>query len=120
MIVISLLSLFSFTVVTVSVVGAPAVNGSEVVLTCTPAEGSQPDLYSWYREPDNASSTGSGSGNGLDLLRPFELVSSGQNLTFSPIVFGDEGVYRCGATAFFPEFLSDPYTLYSKNIYNSS
>ena len=118
--IISLLSLFSFTVVTVSVVGAPAVNGSEVVLTCTPAEGSQPDFYSWYREPDNASSTGSGSGSGLDPLGPFELVSSGQNLTFSPIVFGDEGVYRCVATAFFPEFLSDPYTLYSKNIYNSS
>ena len=99
---------------TVSVVGAPAVNGSEVVLTCTPAEGSsQPDFYSWYREPDNASST---SGSGLDLLGPFELVSSGQNLTFSPVVFGDEGVYRCGATAFFLEFFSDPYTLYSKNL----
>ena len=44
-------------------------------------------------------------------------VSTGQNLSFSPILFGDEGVYRCYAQLQDQEpMFSDPYTLYSELI----
>ena len=103
--------------------GDPAVNGSTVTLVCN----GQPDLhmaasYSWYRETADSvgpgrGGSGSGSASGAPAIGPdVELVSNEQNLTFSPFVFGDEGVYYCEIDS---SLLSDPYTLYSECLFTT-
>ena len=103
----------------ISAVGVPAVNGSSVVLTCTLSSNESADTatYAWYRAEDTnedaASASGSGqSGGNIQDTMP---ITRGQNFTFSPVTFSDQGFYVCGATFDgFVEELSDPYTLYGE------
>ena len=47
----------------------------------------------------------------------YEVVSSNQSLTFSPIVFGDEGVYRCTVSdPSMDVLLRQSYTLSGKSL----
>ena len=75
-------------------------NGTVERLIC-PIEGF-PVSYRWERGMEqsgssSASGSGSSSSGGNELV--FTPVSIGRVLEFNPVVFGDEGVYRCVATS---------------------
>ena len=74
-----------------------------------------------YASGSGAFSSGSGiiSGDGGGDMPAYHYIEvpTGQSLIFSPILFGDEGVYRCYAQLQNQELkLSDPYRLYSELI----
>ena len=55
-----------------------------------------------------------GGSGGSGVLAGYDFVSGNQTLEFNPIVFGDEGVYRCVATdGSGEEYLSEDITLSS-------
>ena len=61
----------------------------------------------------SAFGSGSGSNGGNELV--FTRVSIGRVLEFNPVVFGDEGVYRCVATSVEDQTrVSDPTTVTSE------
>ena len=73
-------------------------DGSIETITCM-IEGF-PISYTWERMMDDGS---------------YSDVSTGQNLTFDPIIFGDEGVYRCVAQSDVSgELISDTITVTSE------
>ena len=62
-----------------------------------------------------------GSGNTSPVEDNYVIVSAGQNLTFSPFVFGNESTYRCVVRDDHQqEVFSDPYTLSSEFFKKSS
>ena len=84
-------------------------NGSVESVACMIVAFPPPD-YRWEKL-NESEETGSGSGSGFmfsgsalfsgEMMPPmrYDLVSSGQILEFDPVLFGDEGVYRCVALA---------------------
>ena len=102
--------------VNVTAVGVPAINGSSVILTCTLSSTMPADNvgYVWYTLEiiedyfSSGGSSGSGQGNNPGLTE----IRRTQNLTFSSVLFSDQGDYVCGANFGGFEMLSDPFTLY--------
>ena len=105
--------------VSISATGLPAVNGSDVTLTCTAEDDNVTVTYYWYRVDSNGTDGDfffSGSGSGLDTNTGLKEIQMGQNLTFSPVLYDDNGVYACGAVfGDNMETLSDNFTLYGEH-----
>lgn len=99
----------------ISATGLPAVNGSDVTLTCTAEDDNV--TYCWYRVDSNGTDGDFFfSGSGLDTNTGLTDVEMGQNLTFSPVLYDDNGVYACGAVfGGYMETLSDNFTLYGEH-----
>ena len=123
------------------VVGLNTTNGTFENITCM-IEGF-PISYIWQKMNEtvsddggdvvNGSSSGSGSGSGYgsnnasdsssdsntdsedELMVTYTNVSTGRVLEFNPVVFGDEGVYRCVAlSGVGDELISDAVTVTSE------
>lgn len=102
----------------ISATELPAVNGSDVTLTCTAEDDNV--TYYWYRVDSNGTDGDfffSGSGSGLDTNTGLAEIEGemNQNLTFSPVRYDDNGVYACGAVFGDMETLSDNFTLYGEH-----
>lgn len=74
-------------------------NGSINNLTCM-AEAFPPPVLQWEMLIDDDSSGGlSGSGDLLSSEEVWTVKAYGEALEFFPVMFGDEGLYRCIATS---------------------
>ena len=110
-----------------------AVNGSSASISCM-AESYPAPILHWERlnemvyeisgsgSGDNSGSAversplySSGSGTPLDLMMQYDTVSIGGVLEFDPVLFGDEGVYRCVASTYVgSETIADAVTVSSE------
>ena len=100
-------------------------NGSIEMLECT-AEGFPEPTYQWLKHVIDGpgdilvGDIASGLGNESDLMGEYVMNATGPILRFDPVMFGDEGDYRCVASNALGSDTSHVATVTSKPIVSPS